>query len=1269
MGVPRSLSWGVQGHILSGYDAMNDYQHRPMGDSSPAKPREQVEPVPGNTVTFPLAYRAVADVMSRDVATVGPEQTVLDAVGLMSQRDISSVVVAGEDGLVGLLSETDILEKVIARGLEPGDLSVAGLLGGAAESVSPDMSILEAGTVMGEKALKRLPVVEQGRIVGVVTQTDLVRALVAYGMWTDVAGIMNGDLATAQKDATASETARTMAARGISCIVVVEGQEAVGVLTERDLLRRVVAEQRDPEKLRVEQVMSSPVISVSPGYSVFSASRIMEKMNIRRLVVIENGRVCGLVSQTDIFEAVKSKLQREQQEQLHRLESCEDGICRIDPQGDVTYVNPAFVRLFDAPGTEQFVGRPFLPERFWADPACRAALMDRLEADGAGVEELTLRTTSGREIYVTAFFAPARDTAGHTAGSQVVIHDVTEKKELAALRKAEEALRKSEEKYRTLFEAAGDGIQTAEVTDEGVRFIQCNSRMAEMLGCSKQEVIGKSPLDFSPAVQPDGTPSEQRVRELASAAMAGEPQFFEWTYRRADGTEFYTEVAVSRAELDGKPHLQAIVRDVTGRKHSERMLRLMQFSIKHTADAAYWMGPDARFIYVNDAACRSLGYTRQELLSMTVHEIDPDFPPEVWPEHWRQLKEKGSLTVQSHHRTKDGRVFPVEIVTNFVEFEGRQYNCAFARDISRRVEVEEQLRQAKEQTERVNRQLIEANAKANGLAARAEKASLAKSEFLADMSHEIRTPLNAIIGFSEMLAAEALPEEQTDWVNTIRASSEHLLELINNVLELTRIEAGRVDVDVIDCSLAGICAKVESIIRPAAKDKGLEFTFRQDPDVPSQIRTDPVRLGQCLLNLVGNAVKFTQRGHVHVNVSTEERDGRPCIRFDVEDTGMGIPASKLETIFECFTRADGSHTGLFSTGGLGLAITKRLAGLLGGDVSVTSEPGEGSVFSLVLPARMETAPSCAAGGLELEQDLEATDEAAPQDTEPSLRGRVLVVEDAVTNQMLVKLMLEKAGLEVVLAGDGHQAVEKALGEDFDLVLMDIQMPKMNGYEATRALRQAGFENPIIALTAHAMTGDRERCISAGCNDYVSKPVDRKYLLAMIRKYLELRRQEALVHKIDAVKSTADELSRLCVGAAPASGAREEEPGEDEGLPVIDWAQLINRVVEEQIALEVVPLCIADSQQRIEALAAAVEAGDAEEVKSCAHAIKGSAANIGAVGLSQVAGELEHTARRDDLSRAAELLQSIKTEFERLESFVAKPDWPERARKQQAADNG
>jgi CheY-like chemotaxis protein len=377
--------------------------------------------------------------------------------------------------------------------------------------------------------------------------------------------------------------------------------------------------------------------------------------------------------------------------------------------------------------------------------------------------------------------------------------------------------------------------------------------------------------------------------------------------------------------------------------------------------------------------------------------------------------------------------------------------------------------------------------------------------------------MNAITGFAEVLGDEDLTPEQKENVDIIRESAQSLLAIVNDILDLSKIEAGRLNVEIAECSLGRLLNSVESVMRPQAEQKGLEFEVSVGDAVPGRIRTDPVRLRQCLINLTNNATKFTQRGGVCVSANLQEEDGKAFVRFDVEDTGIGIPPDKQDAIFGSFVRGEAgkvplgtpSREGSSGGAGLGLTITRHLAELLGGKLSLRSRVGEGSVFSLVVPVGVDVSPQgiAEAPGAQSGPDWPAGAWAGWGQNEPKdaenvrFSGRVLVAEDAPTHLMLAKLLLEKMGLEVTMVKNGVEAVDKALNEQFDIIFMDLHMPNMDGCEATRSLRNKGIETPIVALTADAMKGHDRKCIAAGCTDYIAKPIDRRRLARVVQKYI------------------------------------------------------------------------------------------------------------------------------------------------------------------------
>jgi PAS domain S-box-containing protein len=511
--------------------------------------------------------------------------------------------------------------------------------------------------------------------------------------------------------------------------------------------------------------------------------------------------------------------------------------------------------------------------------------------------------------------------------------------------------------------------------------------------------------------------------------------------------------------------------------------------------------------------------TEEGFLAMGPEDVSPEYQPDgqlssvkVQNEIEKAMKE-GVNFFEWTHMKFSGQEFPAAVLLTRIELQGKKLLQATVRDITEQKQAEDKLKQVKEEVEDINELLLESTAQANDMAAQAEWANTTKSQFLANMSHEIRTPMNAIIGFSDMLADEDLTDLQKEDVTIISESARSLLNLINDILDFSKIEAGQLTVEITDCSLGKLLNSVESMMRPQAMQKSLDFMIVKHHDLPATIQSDPHRLQQCMINLINNALKFTEQGHVHVQVSVHEDNNNHFIHFDVEDTGIGIPKDRQQAVFESFTQADGSTTRKYGGTGLGLTVTKQLVKLLGGELTLTSEEGKGSVFSLVIPTGVDIT-----GQPLLNRDKllnKEIGESAKADS-TMFSGKVLVAEDVEGNQKLMELMLAKLGVDVVIADDGNLAMQKALSQSFDLILMDMQMPHMNGYEATRALRQQSYEAPIVALTANAMKGDQQKCMDAGCDDYLAKPIDHRELTRIIGKYLPVR-QESSRKKNDLAK--------------------------------------------------------------------------------------------------------------------------------------------------------
>jgi PAS domain S-box-containing protein len=519
------------------------------------------------------------------------------------------------------------------------------------------------------------------------------------------------------------------------------------------------------------------------------------------------------------------------------------------------------------------------------------------------------------------------------------------------------------------------------------------------------------------------------------------------------------------------------------------------------------IGPDLRYIRINNQLAEINGLPQDEHVGKHLRDVLPELSDEV-EAMYREVFETGDAKLHFEitgrtPSTRQQRTWLASFYPLFTENHSVSSVSSIVQDITDRKRIEKRLK----------------NSEAVALAA-----NQSKSEFLANMSHEIRTPMAAILGYADVLLGHLKDPDNRNCVLIMKRNGEHLLSLINDILDLSRIEAGKLDLELEKCPLPQLVGDIESLMQVRAEEKKVRFAVEFEGLVPRIIQTDPTRLRQVLINLIGNAIKFTDEGEVRLRIKFVEEANPPMIEFAIVDTGIGISEEQQKRLFQPFSQADTSVTRKYGGSGLGLVISQRLVEMLSGEMDLQSKFGEGSTFIVRIPMQ-------SIDGIELVEPDLVIRNLAPEEflaAAPRLDCRVLVVDDRRDVRHISQHFLEKAGASVSTAEDGQQGIDAAVRArashwPFDLIVMDMQMPNVDGLQAVAALRSAGIEWPIIALTADAMKGDRDKCLNGGCDDYLSKPIDQAKLIRMVATYTQTIPLEELrlarAERVQALKAT------------------------------------------------------------------------------------------------------------------------------------------------------
>ena len=899
-----------------------------------------------------------------------------------------------------------------------------------------------------------------------------------------------------------------------------------------------------------------------------------------------DGRKSCLIALFDITDLIASekKIILASQEWRSTFDTIPDLIAIIDTEHRILRVNRSMANALKLDPKET-LGLKCYRHFHGADSPPANCVHSQLLADGQEHSLELFEERLGGWFRVTV--NPLRDEAGGLIGSVHVAHNITLAKQ------HEQELLVSEVKYRQLHESMMDAF--AKVDLHG-RIIESNHVYQQMLGYTPEELACMTYLDLTPPAW-----HAMEARLVAEQILPqGFSDVYEKEYIKKDGSLIPVEMRTFLLyDQKRRPEaMWAVVRDISERKRVEAALlesnEMFSLFMKHSPIFAFIkdVAPnESRVVMASENFQELIGIPGSEIVGKTMEELFPsEFAEKITADDWGVVS--------------DGQVLKLD-----EDFNGRNYTtlkfpltlgnkcrlAGYTIDITERKQTEHELRKARHT---------------------AEAANLAKSEFLANMSHEIRTPMNAIIGLGYLVLQTDLTSRQKDYLAKITSAAEGLMILLNDLLDHSKIEAGKLELEEATFEIQPLLQRLLSLVGAGATAKGVRVLLTNDARTPDFLVGDHHRLEQVLLNLLGNAVKFTQAGEVDLAVRVlAEDEARITLEFSVRDTGIGMTSEQIGLIFEAFTQADGSTTRRYGGTGLGLSICRRLVALMGGEIRVKSTPGQGSTFTFIVGFLRGTAP---APEPELVLDRVAVTAA--------LTGRrVLAVEDQPINQQVLRELLEQVGVIVSVATDGKDALATvtASAGRFDAVLMDLQMPELDGYEATLLLRKQwpAERLPIIALTAHARREERERCLNVGMNDHLVKPVNPCRLYACLLRWIRPARNQELPSPGECRPELTEDMS-------------ETLPG----LDVLTGLTLLggNRTLYRKLVIE-----LGRTQtERFAELNADLNAGDLERAQRNAHSLKGVAGTVAATSVFALAGELERACARGNAVAAGQLLPKL-----------------------------